>query len=68
MALSAKEAIKQNPEITVGEYVAAHRTGSIHRELDDFYSIQGSRLEDVLKTCSSKTHKLLTHGDYRKND
>ncbi len=66
MAVSHREAIAANPDVTVGEYVAANLRGRAAREIDDLDAIRDLRLADVLAACDSKTRKLLTRSEYRK--
>jgi hypothetical protein len=66
MPVSAKQAVTDNPDITVGEYVSRNLLGSVRRRLDSFEQIRDRPLSDVLRDADSATRKLLTDTRFRK--
>jgi hypothetical protein len=66
MPLSAKQALSEDPDVTVDAYVSRNLRGSVRRKLDNFEQIRDQRLADVLNEADSTTRKLLTDARFRK--
>jgi hypothetical protein len=67
VAVSPKDAINADQEVTVGEYASENLKGRTVQMIDDIDSLRDQRLKDVLEKADSKTHKLLTSRRFRKD-